>query len=58
MSRNTESVHHENDDRQILAISYIPMQKSDFENLISGDETLVRGTVFPELYLPFMGERG
>ena len=45
-------------ERQILAIAYIPMQNSDFENLFSVSEALQKGTIFPELYLPFCAERG
>lgn len=45
-------------ERQILAIAHIPIQNADFENLFSVSEALQRGTIFPELYLPFCAERG
>lgn len=45
-------------DIQLLAIASVPMQNSDFENVFSNDEALVKGTLFPELFLPFCGERG
>ena len=40
-------------DRQVLAIEYVPIQSSSFDKLFNSDEALVKGTVFPELYLPF-----
>ena len=46
------------DDLQILAISYIPMQKANFSCVYSPSEALSTGTLFPELNLPFMGARG
>ena len=43
---------------QTLAIEYVPMQRNDFECVFSAEEGLIKGTIFPELYLPFCGERG
>lgn len=43
-------------DRQVLAIEYVPVQSSSFDKLLSSDEALVKGTIFPELYLPFCAE--
>ena len=44
-------------DIQILAIPDVCIQNSEFINVFSNEEALKRGTLFPELYLPFCGER-
>ena len=45
-------------ERQVLAIEYVPMQLSSFEGLFGSGEALIKGTVFPELYLPFCAYGG
>lgn len=44
--------------KQILAIESVPVQIADFDELYNTLEGLVKGTVFPELYLPFCCEKG
>ena len=59
MNYRSEAVDINNtDDIQILAIEYVPMQDTDFANTFPISEALPKGTVFPELYLPFCAERG
>lgn len=59
MNYHSEAVDINNTDNiQILAIEYVPMQDTDFSNTFSISEALPKGTVFPELYLPFCAERG
>ena len=58
MSMISDAVMTADNEIQRLAISSVPMQESCFENLFSAEESLVKGTVFPELYLPFCRERG
>ena len=53
-----ETVSSADADMQVLAIEYVPVQRSSFEVLFNADEALVKGTVFPELYLPFCAEGG
>ena len=53
-----DNITSEELDRQILAIEYVPVQRSAFDKLFSSDEALIKGTVFPELYLPFVAEGG
>ena len=38
-----------------LAISTVPMQNADWNRVYGLDEALMRGTLFPELCLPFIG---
>ena len=49
-----------NDDKgkQVLGIWYVVVQESDFENLYPTNEALNKGTIFPDLYLPFCGDGG
>ena len=56
MNNNMEAVCESADERQILGISYVPMQNADFSAVFPISEGLVIGTIFPELYLPFSGE--
>ena len=58
MNTNHEACHIPNESRQVLAITSIPMQNADFACTYNVSEALVLGTVFPELYLPFLAERG
>ena len=53
-----ETVEPFENEKQILAIEYVPVQKSSFENLFDTADALIRGTVFPELYMPFCGAGG
>ena len=48
----------QNNTVQTLAITSIPMQDANFDCVYNSEEGLIKGTVFPELYLPFCGERG
>ncbi len=57
MNNNHEACHIPNESMQLLAITSIPMQEANFACTYGSDEALIRGTVFPELYLPFLGER-
>jgi hypothetical protein len=57
MNMISDSVDMAHADIQVLAISSVPMQKSNFKDLYSSDDALLKGTVFPELYLPF-GKEG
>ena len=55
----SEAVNTADNDRQYLAIECVPTQESDFgESLFSFEDALIKGTVFPELYLPFCAEGG
>ena len=56
MNYNMEAVCKSGGERQILGISYVPMQNADFSAVFPISEGLVIGTIFPELYLPFSGE--
>lgn len=56
MNNNMEAVCESGGERQILGISYVPMQNADFSAVFPISEGLVIGTIFPELYLPFSGE--
>ena len=58
MNIYSEAVDIEQGDIQILAISYVPMQNADFSKTFPLDEALIKGTIFPKLYLPFCAERG
>lgn len=59
MNNNPNTCNKSREDEvQLLAISYIPMQKANFSCVYSPSEALVTGTVFPELNLPFLGARG
>lgn len=58
MNKISEAVNMQNCDIQILAIPYVPMQNADFSNTFCLEEALIKGTIFPELYLPFCAERG
>ena len=58
MNNCSDAVRIDCDDIQILGIEYVPVQHSSFEDLFSNEEGLIKGTVFPELYLPFCMERG
>jgi len=42
-------------DNMPLAMAYVPMQK--WKNVYNNDVALKRGTIFPELDLPFLGGR-
>ena len=55
MNYNMEAVCESGGERQILGISYVPMQNADFSAVFPISEGLVIGTIFPELYLPFSG---
>lgn len=35
-----------------LAMTFVPFQMNNFEDLFEPDEALCKGTIFPELYLP------
>lgn len=37
-----------------IAMAYVPVQK--WQNIYKAETALMRGTVFPELYLPFLGK--
>lgn len=50
-----EPICIDNDSMQILGIASVPIQNADFGCLFSAEEGLTKGTVFPELYLPFLG---
>ena len=56
MKNNIETICESGSERQILAISYVPVQNADFSAVFPISEGLVIGTIFPELYLPFSGE--
>ena len=53
-----EAASSSESNNQVLAIEYVPIQRSSFEKLFGVDEAIVKGTVFPELYLPFCAEGG
>lgn len=53
----SDAVDTAGSDIQILAIPDVHIQNSDFKNVLSNEEALIKGTLFPELYLPFCGER-
>jgi len=42
-------------DNMPLAMAYVPMQK--WKTVYNNDVALIRGTIFPELDLPFLGGR-
>jgi len=42
-------------DNMPLAMAYVPMQR--WKNVYNNDVALTRGTIFPELDLPFLGGR-
>ena len=58
MNKISEAVDMQKCDIQILAIPYVAMQNADFSDTFSLEEALIKGTIFPELYLPFCAERG
>ncbi len=41
-----------------LAVASVPMQNTDFDALFALNEALDKGTVFPELYMPFLAAGG
>ena len=41
--------------RQTLAVASVPMQNADFSEVFPIGEALCKGTIFPALYLPFLG---
>ena len=41
-----------------LAVASVPMQNADFDALFPLSEGLDKGTVFPELYMPFLAVGG
>lgn len=43
---------------QVLAISYVPMQWANWNNIYDDQRALEYGTAFPELNLPLVSERG
>lgn len=43
---------------QVLAISYVPMQWANWDNIYDDERALEYGTAFPELNLPLVSERG
>ncbi len=43
---------------RILAVASVPMQEADFDALYPLNEALEKGTVFPELYMPFLAVGG
>ena len=53
---STEAVTHNKDYAAALAMAYVPMQK--WSKPYDPDAGLSRGTVFPELDLPFLGMEG
>ena len=57
MKKSTEVKAVAENGVQILAIASVPVQMADFNNLFSFEEGFKAGTVFPELYLPYLGER-
>ena len=53
---NCENNHNDSCiDNMPLAMAYVPMQR--WKNVYSNDVALTRGTIFPELDLPFLGGR-
>ncbi|MCL2003282.1 MAG: spore coat associated protein CotJA [Oscillospiraceae bacterium] len=45
------------DDRRPLAMAFVTPQ-AQITNVFAADEALRMGTLFPELFKPFMGKRG
>ena len=43
-------------DNPVVAMAYVPY--TNMETTYSPEEALQKGTMFPELYKPFLGERG
>ena len=41
-----------------LAVASVPLQNADFDALFPPDEGLDKGTIFPELYMPFLAAGG
>ncbi len=41
-----------------LAVASVPMQNADFDALFPLSEGLNNGTIFPELYMPFLAVGG
>ena len=41
-----------------LAVASVPMHKNNFYTLFALNEALDKGTVFPELYMPFLAAGG
>ena len=41
-----------------LAVASVPMHNADFDALFALNEALDKGTVFPELYMPFLAAGG
>ena len=58
MNQYSEAVHIPGTGRQVLAIAHVPMQNADFSTVFPLGEALDKGTLFPELYLPFLGAGG
>ncbi len=56
MKAKTESQQQEQ--KQVLAISYVPMQWASWDKVYDMDKAMEYGTVFPELNLPIISERG
>lgn len=53
---NCDNCHIDNCiDNMPLAMAYVPMQK--WKTVYNNDVALNRGTIFPELDLPFLGGR-
>ena len=42
--------------KQMLGLSYHPVQNADWTRVYDVQTALERGTVFPELYLPYVGK--
>lgn len=55
MNQTTENICAES---RILAVASVPMQEADFDALFPLNEALDNGTVFPELYMPFLAAGG
>ncbi len=53
-----DAVREMNGGNRILAVAYVPIQRADFSETFPIDEALCKGTIFPELYMPFCRERG
>lgn len=52
---NSNMVNNNCIDNMPLAMAYVPMQK--WKTVYNNDVALNRGTIFPELDLPFLGGR-
>jgi hypothetical protein len=54
MSQNTVNSPFEGCVGYPIGMAYVPVQK--WQNIYKAEAALMKGTVFPELYLPFLGK--